>query len=118
MLIDYIILIIYLVLLTILGYLLSFVSYLISPKENDIEKLSAYECGFNAFNDARSGYYVSFYIVALLYILFDIEITILFPWALSLYYQTAYSYLVYFSFLCLLTFGFAYEWKVGALEWR
>ena len=118
MTLNFVNLLLFLALLIILGYALSFISYLISPKENDVEKLSAYECGFNAFNDARSGYYISFYIVALLYILFDIEITILFPWSLSLYYQTTYSYTIFFSFIALLALGFVYEWYVGALEWR
>jgi len=115
---DILIVFLYLAVLVLLGYVLSSVSYLLSPKEGDLEKLSAYECGFNAFNDARSGYYVSFYIMALLYIIFDIEMVVLFPWAYTVYYQIGETYTVFYAFLILLAVGFAYEWFIGSLEWR
>ncbi len=93
-------------------------SYVLSLKKVDLEKVSAYECGFNAFNDARSGYYISFYLIALIYILFDIEITMLFPFALSLEFQTSYSFFIMILFITFLILGFIYECLVGALEWR
>jgi NADH-quinone oxidoreductase subunit A len=93
-------------------------TYLNFKKKNDLEKRSPYECGFNAFNDARSGYYINFYLISLLYILFDLEITLLFPYCLSLYFQNIYTFIIIFVFLILLGLNFLYEFKVGALQWK
>ena len=85
----------------------------------DKEKLSAYECGFDAFDDARGRFDVRFYLVAILFIIFDLEVAFLFPWAVS-FGKTGYVwFLVYDNFSCFsLTVGFIYEWKKGALEWE
>ena len=83
----------------------------------DPEKLSAYECGFNAFDDARMKFDVRFYLVAILFIIFDLEVTFLFPWAVVFGQLGAYGFWSMMVFLGVLTIGFAYEWKKGALEW-
>jgi NADH-quinone oxidoreductase subunit A len=94
------------------------VNYLSSPWNPDPEKLSAYECGFDPFDDSRMEFDVRFYLVAILFIIFDLEIAFLFPWAISL---GAIGHLGFWSmmiFLGILTIGFIYEWKKGALEWE
>lgn len=110
--------IIFMICLFVIGFIFCAISYLFSLKRNRWEKISAYECGFNAFNDARSGYYVSFYLIALLYILFDIEITLLFPFILDLRMQDSYSFMIMVIFIILLSIGFMYEYAMGALEWK
>jgi len=115
---NYINMIIFMICLLIIGFIFCGLSYILSLKRNRLEKVSAYECGFNAFNDARSGYYVSFYLIALLYILFDIEITLLFPFILDLRMQDSYSFLIMITFILLLSIGFIYEYVMGALDWK
>ena len=89
-----------------------------SPTSNpDPEKLSAYECGFNAFDDARMKFDVRFYLVAILFIIFDLEVAFLFPWAVAFGQLGAFGFWSMMVFLGVLTIGFAYEWKKGALEW-
>ena len=83
----------------------------------DPEKLSAYECGFNAFEDARRRFDVRFYLVSILFIIFDLEVAFLFPWAVSLGDLGVYGFWSMMVFLAVLTIGFIYEWKKGALEW-
>ena len=83
----------------------------------DSEKLSAYECGFDAFDDARRQFDVRFYLVAILFIIFDLEVTFLFPWAVVYGQLGVYGFWSMMVFLAVLTIGFAYEWKKGALEW-
>ncbi len=92
-------------------------NYLFSPKKPDPEKLSAYECGFDAFNDSRMEFDVRFYLVAILFIIFDLEIAFLFPWAISLGKIGALGFWSMMIFLFILTIGFIYEWKKGALDW-
>jgi NADH-quinone oxidoreductase subunit A len=95
--------------------------FLLAYKKPDPEKLSAYECGFNAFDDARMKFDVRFYLVSILFIIFDLEVAFLFPWAVSLmnlpHEQAVFAFWSMMTFLGVLTVGFIYEWKKGALEW-
>ena len=93
-------------------------SFLVSPKKPNNEKLSPYECGFEPFDDARSKFDIRFYLVALLFIIFDLEVAFLFPWAISLKNIGLFGYTSMMIFLIILTIGFIYEWKKGALEWE
>ena len=90
---------------------------LIAVRNPDPEKLSAYECGFDAFDDARMKFDVRFYLVSLLFIIFDLEVAFLFPWAVSLGDIGVYGFWSMMVFLGVLTVGFIYEWRKGALEW-
>ena len=92
-------------------------NFLFSPKNPDPEKLSAYECGFEAFGDSRMEFDVRFYLVAILFIIFDLEIAFLFPWAISLGSIGSLGFWSMMVFLLILTIGFIYEWKKGALDW-
>ena len=94
-----------------------FANFLAAPSNPDPEKLSAYECGFEAFDDSRMEFDVHFYLVAILFIIFDLEIAFLFPWAISLGNIGALGFWSMMIFLSVLTIGFIYEWKKGALEW-
>ena len=91
--------------------------FLLAYKRPDPEKLSAYECGFNAFDDARMTFDVRFYLVAILFIIFDLEVSFLFPWAVAFGRLGLYGFWSMMIFLGVLTIGFIYEWKKGALEW-
>ena len=93
-------------------------SKILSPSSPDSAKLSAYECGFEAFDDARSKFDVKFYLVSILFIIFDLEIAFLFPWAVSLSNIGALGFYSMMFFLFILTVGFIYEWKNGALDWE
>jgi NADH:ubiquinone oxidoreductase subunit 3 (subunit A) len=93
-------------------------SYVLSVRSTDKEKVSAYECGFNPFEDARNQFDVRFYLVAILFIIFDLEVSFLFPWAVTLNQLTIFGFWSMFVFLLILTVGFVYEWKKGALEWE
>ena len=93
-------------------------SYIVARQRPDSEKISAYECGFEAFDDARSQFDVRFYLVAILFIIFDLEIAFLFPWAISLGKIGMLGFWSMVVFLAVLTIGFVYEWKKGALEWE
>jgi NADH-quinone oxidoreductase subunit A len=90
----------------------------LTSQKGDSEKLSAYECGFDPFDDARNTFDVRFYLVAILFIIFDLEISFLFPWCISLGSLPLFAYWSMFLFLFILTIGFVYEWKKGALEWE
>jgi NADH-quinone oxidoreductase subunit A len=94
-----------------------FLNYIFSPKNPDPEKLSAYECGFEAFDDSRMEFDIRFYLVAILFIIFDLEIAFLFPWAISLGNLGVLGYWSMMIFLFVLSVGFIYEWKKGALDW-
>ena len=93
-------------------------SLLVGVRKPDAEKLSAYECGFDAFSDARNKFDVRFYLVTLLFIIFDLEIAFLFPWAITLGKIGAFGFWSMMIFLGVLTIGFIYEWKKGGLEWE
>ena len=114
---DYLSIIIFLFIA--LGLSIGFIvlNFLFSPKNPDSEKLSAYECGFEAFSDSRMEFDVRFYLVAILFIIFDLEIAFLFPWAISLGSIGAMGFWSMIIFLFILTVGFVYEWKKGALDW-
>lgn len=94
------------------------INHLRSTRNPDPEKLSPYECGFNAFENARHRFDVRFYLVAILFIIFDLEIAFLFPWAISLGKIGLFGFWSMLLFLMTLTVGFIYEWKKGALEWE
>ena len=101
-----------------LGIVLILAAVIIAVRNPDPEKVSAYECGFNAFNDARLKFDVRFYLVTLLFIIFDLEVAFLFPWAVSLGEIGLFGFWSMMVFLGVLTIGFIYEWKKGALEWE
>lgn len=101
----------------IFSFFLLVVAYLLSPKNLINEKTSSYECGFEPFNDARSTFDVHFYIVGILFLIFDLEIAFLFPWSVALNYLGLIGYFKVLIFLTILTIGFIYEWKKGALNW-
>ena len=94
------------------------ISFIIGDTKPDKEKLSPYECGFEPFHDARSKFDIRFYLVALLFIIFDLEVAFLFPWAVSLKSIGLTGFFSMMFFLLVLTIGFIYEWKKGALEWE
>ena len=100
-----------------IGMALLIAPFLVAYKNPDPEKLSAYECGFNAFDDARMKFDVRFYLVAILFIIFDLEVAFLFPWAVSFKTVGLFGFWSMMSFLAVLTIGFVYEWRKGALEW-
>ena len=116
-LLQYLPIVIFLGVATVLGIIFMVAPLLLAPKSPDAEKLSAYECGFNAFDDARMKFDVRFYLVAILFIIFDLEVTFLFPWAVVYGQLGVYGFWSMMVFLGVLTIGFAYEWKKGALEW-
>jgi len=103
-----------------LGLSIGFIilNFIFSPKNPDPEKLSAYECGFEAFSDSRMEFDVRFYLVAILFIIFDLEIAFLFPWAITLGKIGIIGFWSMMIFLFILTVGFIYEWKKGALDWE
>ncbi len=101
-----------------MGLAMVIASYLLARQRPDSEKVSAYECGFEAFDDARSKFDVRFYLVAILFIIFDLEVAFLFPWAIALGDIGLFGFWSMVVFLGLLTVGFVYEWKKGALEWE
>ena len=115
---DYLPLVIFIGVAMALGLALLIAPFLIAYKQHDPEKLSAYECGFNAFDDARMKFDVRFYLVAILFIIFDLEVTFLFPWAIVYGQLGVYGFWSMMVFLGILTVGFVYEWKKGALEWE
>ena len=115
---DYLPIILFLVIALILSAGFILINFLLSPNNPDPEKLSAYECGFEPFNDSRMEFDVRFYLVAILFIIFDLEIAFLFPWAISLGSLGALGFWSMMIFLGILTIGFIYEWKKGALEWE
>ena len=115
---DYLSIIIFLfiALLISIGFIL--INFISSPSNPDPEKLSAYECGFEAFSDSRHKFDVRFYLVAILFIIFDLEVAFLFPWAVSIGKIGAFGFWSMLIFLAVLTIGFIYEWKKGALDWE
>ena len=114
---DYLSIIIFLFVSLTLSVGFIVLNFLFSPKNPDPEKLSAYECGFEAFGDSRMEFDVRFYLVAILFIIFDLEIAFLFPWAISLGNIGSLGFWSMMIFLFVLTIGFIYEWKKGALDW-
>ena len=115
---DYFSIILFLSIALALSFGFILANFLAAPSNPDPEKLSAYECGFEAFDDSRMEFDVRFYLVAILFIIFDLEIAFLFPWAISLGNIGALGFWSMMIFLSVLTIGFIYEWKKGALEWE
>ena len=121
-LLQYLPIVIFLGIAAVIGIAFLLAAAVLAPKAPDPEKLSAYECGFNAFDDARVKFDVRFYLVSILFIIFDLEVAFLFPWAVSLmklpHEAAVFAFWSMMTFLGVLTVGFIYEWKKGALEWE
>jgi len=115
---EYLPVLIFVAMAAALGLVLVLAAVFLGPSNPDPEKLSAYECGFNAFDDARMRFDVRFYLVSILFIIFDLEIAFLFPWAVAFKDVGLLGFWSMMVFLGVLTIGFAYEWKKGALEWE
>ena len=115
---SYLPIVIFLAIAVALGLVLLLAAIVIAVRNPDPEKVSAYECGFNAFDDARMKFDVRFYLVSILFIIFDLEIAFLFPWAVAFGDMSMAAFWSMMVFLAVLTVGFAYEWKKGALEWE
>ena len=122
LLLDYLPLAIFIAVALAIGLALLIAPFIVAYQQPDPEKLSAYECGFNAFDDARMKFDVRFYLVSILFIIFDLEVAFLFPWAVALmklpHAASQFAWWSMMSFLGVLTIGFIYEWKKGALEWE
>ena len=115
---EYVPIVIFLAIATSMAAAMLLASYIVARQKPDSEKLSAYECGFEAFDDARSQFDVRFYLVAILFIIFDLEVAFLFPWAVALGDIGVFGFWSMILFLGILTVGFIYEWRKGALEWE
>lgn len=118
LLIEYLPILVFLAIAGTISVAMVLGSILVGVRKPDAEKLSAYECGFDAFTDARNKFDVRFYLVTLLFIIFDLEIAFLFPWAITLGKIGAFGFWSMIVFLSVLTVGFVYEWKKGGLEWE
>ena len=114
---EYLPVLVFLGMASALVIILVLAAWIIAVRNPDPEKTSAYECGFNAFDDARMKFDVRFYLVSILFIIFDLEVAFLFPWAVSFQAISETAFWSMMAFLGVLTVGFAYEWKKGALEW-
>jgi NADH-quinone oxidoreductase subunit A len=116
---EYFILFLYLFFCILVAFIMFFINYIFIPKDIYIEKNSAYECGFSPFGEARNKFDVRFYLVGILFIIFDLEIIFLFPWSVLdlIHSQNNISFFSMIVFLILLLIGFLYEWKKNALEW-
>jgi NADH-quinone oxidoreductase subunit A len=121
-LLEYLPIVIFIGIAAVLGLVFIFGAAILAPSAPDPEKVSAYECGFNAFDDSRMKFDVRFYLVSILFIIFDLEVAFLFPWAVSLMKLppdvSQFAFWSMMTFLGVLTVGFVYEWKKGALEWE
>ncbi len=117
-LLEYLPILIFLGIAVVVGVGMIAASYVAAPQKPNADKISAYECGFDAFEDARMKFDVRFYLVAILFIIFDLEVAFLFPWADSFSGIGLYGFWSMLVFLAILTIGFIYEWKKGALEWE
>ncbi len=118
MLENYLPVLIFIVVGIVVGGVMIAIGFVMGPHRPDDEKLSPYECGFEAFEDARMKFDVRYYLVAILFIIFDLEIAFLFPWAVVLEEIGVFGYAAMVVFLGILVIGFIYEWKKGALEWE
>jgi NADH-quinone oxidoreductase subunit A len=117
LLIEYLPLVVFMGVALVIGLALMVAPFLVAVRNPDPEKVSAYECGFNAFDDARMKFDIRFYLVSILFIIFDLEVAFLFPWAVSFKEAGAFGFWSMMVFLGVLTIGFVYEWRKGALEW-
>lgn len=117
-LLDYLPILVFIAIAAVISVAMIAGSLLVGVRNPDPEKLAAYECGFDAFSDARNKFDVRFYLVTLLFIIFDLEIAFLFPWAITLGEIGVFGFWSMMTFLGVLTVGFVYEWKKGGLEWE
>ena len=117
LLLDYLPLAVFIGVALFIGLALMVAPFLVAVRNPDPEKVSAYECGFNAFDDARMKFDVRFYLVSILFIIFDLEVAFLFPWAVAFKQVGVFGFWSMMVFLAVLTIGFIYEWRKGALEW-
>jgi NADH-quinone oxidoreductase subunit A len=117
LLVEYLPLAVFIGVALVIGVALMVAPFLVAVRKPDPEKVSAYECGFNAFDDARMKFDVRFYLVSILFIIFDLEVAFLFPWAVAFKSIGAFGFWSMMIFLGVLTIGFIYEWRKGALEW-
>jgi NADH-quinone oxidoreductase subunit A len=117
LLMDYLPLAVFIGVALLIGVALMLAPFLVAVRNPDPEKVSAYECGFNAFDDARMKFDVRFYLVSILFIIFDLEVAFLFPWAVAFKEVGLFGFWSMMVFLAVLTIGFIYEWRKGALEW-
>ena len=117
-LLHYLPIIVFLGIALVLACVMTLVPFVIGKMKPDAQKLSAYECGFDAFDDARHKFDVRFYLVAILFIIFDLEVAFLFPWAVSLGAIGMFGFWSMVAFLSVLTVGLVYEWNKGALDWE
>jgi NADH-quinone oxidoreductase subunit A len=115
---EYLPILIFLIVASAVSVMMIVASLIVGKRNPDANKLAAYECGFDAFDDARNKFDVRFYLVAILFIIFDLEIAFLFPWAISLGDIGMFGFWSMVMFLGVLTVGFIYEWKKGALDWE
>ena len=115
---NYLPLVVFIAVASLIGLALLIAPFIVAFQQPDPKKLSAYECGFNAFDDARMKFDVRFYLVAILFIIFDLEVSFLFPWAVAFGQLGAFGFWSMVIFLAVLTVGFIYEWRKGALEWE
>ena len=115
---DYLPIFVFLIIAFGLATVMVVLPFILAKVKGDKEKLSPYECGFEAFDNARVPFDVRFYLVSILFIIFDLEIAFLFPWAIVLRELSLIGFFSMMSFLAVLTIGFIYEWKKGALEWK
>jgi len=115
---EYLAVLVFIVIALGLSVVMVAASYLLGKQKPDPEKVSPYECGFDPFDDARGRFDVRFYLVAILFIIFDLEVAFLFPWAVTLGDIGLFGFWSMMAFLGILTVGFIYEWKKGALEWE
>lgn len=118
MLENYLPVLIFMVVGIVVGGVMITLGFILAPNRPDSEKLSPYECGFEAFEDSRMKFDVRYYLVAILFIIFDLEIAFLFPWAIVLDSIGTFGFIAMAIFLGILVVGFIYEWKKGALEWE
>jgi NADH-quinone oxidoreductase subunit A len=114
---DYFPLVVFIGISLVIGLVLLIAPFIVAYRKPDPEKLSAYECGFNSFDDARMKFDVRFYLVAILFIVFDLEVAFLFPWAVAFGDLGLFGFWSMMVFLGVLTLGFIYEWRKGALDW-
>ncbi len=114
---DYLPIVVFIAIALVIVLGLMVAPFLVAYKQPDSEKLSAYECGFNAFDDSRMKFDVRFYLISILFIIFDLEVSFLFPWAVAFGQIGTFGFWSMIIFLAVLTIGFIYEWKKGALEW-
>jgi len=115
---DYFVILIFLFCSVVLTTIIIGASYLIIPQNPDVEKISPYECGFDPFEDARNEVDVRFYLVAILFIIFDIEVAYLYPWAVVISEVNSFNYWIFIDFMCELVVGLFYAWRIGSLEWQ